>query len=67
MKMKLAKLRGYQYQPRYYDPKKDEEAQKKRRIKFTSTIRKGRNRPFLVNVILFILILLILIYFSGRN
>lgn len=48
--------RRFDYNPRYYDPSKDEQNRRRRHFKFESNVRRGGNRPLIVLVILFILV-----------
>jgi hypothetical protein len=47
--------RRFDYEPRYYDPTEDNRF--KRRLRFTSSTRRGKRPPFLFIVILLILVL----------
>lgn len=49
----------FEYTPRYYDAKKDEQALRRRQIKFESNVRRGSHRPLLIIVVLFIIAVII--------
>lgn len=50
---RMKKPRRFDYEPRYYDPTEDDRF--KRRLRFTSSTRRGRRPPFLFLAILLIL------------
>ncbi len=62
MFMRKPQYKRFDYTPRYYDPKKDEDARRRRQIKFESNVRRGSNRPLIIIVIMFILVYLIYTY-----
>jgi hypothetical protein len=53
------KPRRFDYEPRFYDPTEDDRF--KRRLRFTSSTRRGKRPSFLVLVIILILVLLIVL------
>ncbi|MDX9758622.1 MAG: hypothetical protein RBU27_05630 [Bacteroidota bacterium] len=59
MFIKKPQHKRFEYTPRYYDPKKDEQALRRRQIKFESNVRRGSNRPLLIIIGLFILVYLV--------
>lgn len=52
---KSPKPRKFSYEPRHYDPSKDE---RRRRIRFQSSLKKNKRPPFLAFVIALILFLI---------
>lgn len=54
---KTRKPRRFGYQPRYYDAREDERF--KRRLRFTSSTRRGRRPPFLFLAILLVLVMVV--------
>lgn len=54
--------RRFEYTPRYYDPKKDEQALRRRQIKFESNVRRGSHRPLLIIIVMFIIAVIIYSY-----
>jgi hypothetical protein len=64
MFMRKPQHKTFDYTPRYYDPKKDEEARRRRRIHFERNVRRGGHRPMIVLILIFILSYLIYINFS---
>ncbi len=59
MLMRKPQYKRFEYLPRYYDPSKDESERKRRRITFERSTRRGRHRPFLIILIMFVLVILI--------
>lgn len=51
--------RRFDYEPRFYDPTEDDRF--KRRLRFTSSTRRGKRPSFLVLVIILALVLLIVL------
>ncbi|MBE0643165.1 MAG: hypothetical protein IH600_03730 [Bacteroidetes bacterium] len=64
MFMRKPQNKRFEYTPRFYDPKKDEKALRRRQIKFESNVRRGSTRPLIIIVIMFILVYLIYTYFG---
>ncbi len=62
MIMKFPKHKTFNYVPRYYDPMKDEDERRKRRLKFHSSIHAKSPRSILITLVL--LVLIIIVYFS---
>lgn len=62
MFMRKPQHKRFEYTPRFYDPKKDEEARRRRQFNFHSNVRRGSHRPLLVIVILFIAVYLIYLF-----
>jgi hypothetical protein len=54
---KTRKPRRFDYEPRYYDPTEDNRF--KRRLRFTSSTRRGRRPPFLFLAILLMLVMIV--------
>ncbi len=59
MFMRKPQYRRFEYTPRYYDEKKDEQGLRRRQIKFESNVRRGSNRPLIMIIVIFILAFLI--------
>lgn len=59
MFIKKPQHKRFEYTPRFYDPKKDEQAIRRRQIRFESNVRRGSHRPLLIIIILFILVALV--------
>ncbi|MDT8324398.1 MAG: hypothetical protein RRA94_09820 [Bacteroidota bacterium] len=64
MFMRKPQHKSFDYTPRYYDPKKDEQARRRRRIQFERNTRRGGHKPLIVLILVFILAYLIYINFS---
>lgn len=64
MFMRKPKHKEFDYQPRYYDPSKDEDARRRRQFKFERHTRRGSNRPIIVLVLMFIIAYLLYTYFQ---
>ena len=64
MFMRKPQHKTFDYTPRYYDPSKDEEARRRRRIRFERNTRRGSHRPMIILIAIFILAYLIYINFS---
>jgi hypothetical protein len=64
MFMRKPEHRKFDYTPRYYDPKKDEDSRRRRRVQFERTARRGSHRPMIVLVLIFILAYLVYLNFS---
>lgn len=64
--MKRPKPKKFDYQPRYYDPSKDKDEIRKRRLGFRSNFRESTKKksPLLYILLLFI-ILYIILWFEG--
>ncbi len=60
MFIKKAKHRVFDYQPRYYDPSKDENEKRKRKLGFRSNLRRNSNKKSLIMLIIMILFILYL-------
>jgi hypothetical protein len=60
---KLAKHRDFQYTPRYYDPKKEEQEKGRPNISFRRMRRKTKTRPYiwLIAMLAFIIYLLFIL------
>jgi hypothetical protein len=54
MFIKKPQHKRFEYTPRYYDPKKDEQAIRRRQIKFESNVRRGSNKPLFIIIVTFI-------------
>jgi len=65
MMMRKPQHKQFEYTPRYYDPSKDEDARKRRRIKFERHTRRGSHRSLLYVVAALVLVYLI-ISFLGK-
>ncbi len=66
MFIKKAKHRVFDYQPRYYDPSKDENEKRKRKLGFRSNLNRRSSRASLIKLIVMILFILYLfLYFNG--
>ena len=63
MFMRKPQHKQFDYQPRYYDPSKDEDARRRRHFKFERHTRRGSNRPIIVLVLMFIIAYLLYTYF----
>ena len=57
-----AKHRRFSYEPRYYDPKKDEDLRRRMRIKSLS--RRKRRNPYGILVFAILLVLALFMYFQ---
>ena len=57
-----AKHRRFSYEPRYYDPKKDEDLRRRMRIKSLS--RRKRRNPYGILVFAILLVMALFIYFQ---
>ncbi|MFA8343769.1 MAG: hypothetical protein ACEPO8_12435 [Rhodothermaceae bacterium] len=59
--MKKPKHRSFDYEPRFYDPAKDEVEKKKNRLSFRSSRmrKKGKSNVFLIALILLVLYFMI--------
>ncbi len=62
MIMKFPKHKTFHYVPRYYDPMKDEEERRKRRLKFHPSVHRKSPRSILITLVL--LALIIIVYFT---
>ncbi|MBN1447021.1 MAG: hypothetical protein JXA28_03750 [Bacteroidetes bacterium] len=62
MFMRKPQHRQFEYTPRYYDPRKDEEARRRRRIQFERTVHRGSHKPLLVIVVMFLVAYLLYTY-----
>jgi len=60
---KLAKHRDFEYTPRYYDPKKEEQEKGRPNINFRRMRHKTKTRPYiwLIAMLAFIIYLLIIL------
>jgi hypothetical protein len=54
----------FEYTPRYYDPKKDEQAIRRRQIKFESNVRRGSHRPLLIIIVTLMIAAIIYSYLN---
>ncbi len=66
MFIKKAKHRVFDYQPRYYDPSKDENEKRKRKLGFRSNLRRSSNKKSLIMLIIMILFILYLLLTFNR-
>ncbi len=64
MFMRKPQHKPFEYTPRYYDPKKDEDARRRRRIHFERNTHRGSHKPLIVIILLFILAYLLYTNFS---
>jgi hypothetical protein len=64
MIMRRPQHKQFEYIPRYYDPSKDEEARKRRRIKFERHTSRGAHRPLLFIIVALVLVYLIYSYLN---
>lgn len=60
MFLKKPNHRIFDYQPRFYNPNKDVDEKRKRRLKFRSTFKSNRRKR---SPLVFVLLLLIVVYF----
>jgi hypothetical protein len=66
MFIKKARHRVFDYQPRYYDPSKDEAEKRKRKLGFRSNLTRNSNKKSLLMLLTMILFILYLfLNFSG--
>ncbi len=66
MLMRKPKYRRFEYQPRYYDPEKDEREKRKKRLKFRYARRtKPRKTNQFIYIGVFILALYVYLKLSG--
>lgn len=66
MFMKKPSHRVFDYPPRFYNPLKDEEEKKKKRLGFRSYRRQTKKKGSLIGTILLFVLILIAIYFWGK-
>ncbi|PLX30569.1 MAG: hypothetical protein C0600_08015 [Ignavibacteria bacterium] len=64
MFMRKPQHKKFEYQPRYYDPSKDEDARRRRQFKFEHNTRRGSHRPLIVLLLFFVLAYLLYTYFQ---
>ncbi len=68
MFIKKAKHKVFDYQPRYYDPSKDEDERRKRKLAFKSNLKYNRNsgkKSLLMLIIMALFVLYLFLYFNG--
>jgi len=64
MFVKKPRNKRFEYTPRYYNPQHDPEERRKRRMKFESNVRRGKNRPIYFYAILLILAIILYSLFT---
>lgn len=66
MFIKKPKHRKFDYQPRYYDPNKDKDERRKRKLGFRSTkIKATKKRSPLIFIVMLIIIVYFILKFQG--
>lgn len=59
---KRPRHKQFNYQPRYYDPVKEERERKRRAIRFESKVRRGQGRSIAMYAAILFVLFLLLIY-----
>lgn len=65
MFIRKATYRRFEYMPRYYNPTTDPEERRKRRVRFHSNVRRGRNRSMLWLIAMLALALTLYLFIAG--
>jgi hypothetical protein len=59
---KRPRHRQFNYQPRFYDPVKEERERKRRAIRFESKVRRGQGKSIALYAAILMLLFLLLLY-----
>ncbi|TVQ14753.1 MAG: hypothetical protein EA364_03860 [Balneolaceae bacterium] len=59
---KRPKHRQFNYQPRYYDPEKEERERRRRAIRIESKVRRGQGRSIAIYAAIMFILFLMLLY-----